>query len=78
MQTRTMSMIETIASTAVGFIISWLLLWFLSIGFGWSNSVERNTLVTLLFTVASLLRGYGVRRFFNWLQANGRRQSVAK
>ena len=67
MQSRFHSAVETIVSTAVGFILSLIILWLLTSHYGWESSTPRNVLVTGIFTIASLLRGYFVRRFFNWL-----------
>lgn len=63
------SMIEAVTGTAVGFAISWALLSFLiSPLFHLRTSGGEDFLITCIFTVASVLRSYGVRRFFNWLQ----------
>lgn len=63
------SIIEAVSGTAVGFIISWALLSFLiSPLFHLKTNYGEDFLITCIFTVASVLRSYGVRRFFNWLQ----------
>lgn len=64
-QSQRMSVLETCVSTSSGFVISWAILWMLAGSLGWSTSVGRNTGVTLVFTAASLVRGYWVRRLFN-------------
>jgi hypothetical protein len=66
-QSRTHSMAETLASIAVGFVISMViqaLAWPL---FGHQITLAANFWMTCIFTVASVLRGYGMRRFFNHL-----------
>lgn len=67
-QSKRASLAESVSSTALGFVVSMGILegvnqvWDLSLGLG------DNVAITTLFTVASVLRSYGVRRFFNWLQ----------
>ncbi len=67
-QTRLGSLIEANTGTAVGFIISFALQqWLIApIFYPGNNSPEKNFLVTLIFTIASVLRSYAVRRYFNW------------
>lgn len=67
MQTRLQSVIETVAGTAFGFIFSMLLSMVVYPAHGHSFTLAQNASISIIFTVASLLRGYGVRRFFNWL-----------
>lgn len=67
MQTRRQSLIETVAGTAFGFIVSMLLALVVYPLHGHSFTLSQNASITIIFTVASILRGYGVRRFFNWL-----------
>lgn len=67
-QTRRGSLCETITGTAIGFTISLLIYQFvitpLQLPPGWSSSA----LVTIIFTVVSILRGYALRRLFNKLR----------
>lgn len=68
MQTRTESIIETCASTAVGYVVaiaSQVLVFPL---FGIHVPFTSNLAIGAWFTVISLLRGYVVRRFFNNLK----------
>ena len=59
---------EAIIGTAVGFVISWALLaWLISPLFHLRTNHAEDFAITCIFTVASVLRSYGVRRFFNWL-----------
>lgn len=59
---------EAIFGTAVGFIISWALLAIIiSPLFHLRTNHAEDFAITCIFTVASVLRSYGVRRFFNWL-----------
>ena len=61
MQTRTKSLIEQLANTVAGFIISIILVKF----FFPEISLAKNTYITLVFTVVSIVRGYVIRRIFN-------------
>ena len=66
-QSRRMSAIETIASTAIGFGVSYLVSLTVLPLFGFAVSHAQNFSIVCIFTVASLLRGYFVRRFFSVL-----------
>jgi hypothetical protein len=66
-QTKLQSAVETAASTAVGFAISWAATLVVLPWFGHQPSVADGFGITVAFTVLSLVRGYALRRFFNWL-----------
>lgn len=66
-QTRRQSLIETVVGTATGFVFSILLSIVVYPMFGHSFTLAQNAGITVIFTIASIARGYGVRRFFNWL-----------
>lgn len=68
MQRRRTSLIESISNTAVGFGIS-LTLWTWVIVPVWNLpvSMHDNLVITGLFTVVSIARGYVLRRFYNWM-----------
>lgn len=63
MQARKHSLIEAIAGTAIGFAVSVILTALIFPGMG----IIENVRITLIFTAASIVRSYYVRRFFNWL-----------
>lgn len=63
-QSRTMSLIETVASIAIGFVVSLVITAVVMPAYGHDISVADNLQITAIFTVASILRGYFVRRFF--------------
>lgn len=65
-QSRRHSLIESLTQQAAGLIIS-LLLWEFVINPIWNlqTSVMDNLSITMLFTVASIIRGYLFRRLFN-------------
>lgn len=66
-QRRLHSVYETITSTAVGYLLSFACQqWIIAPLFNLRTDVMENILIVAIFTIISLLRGYGVRRFFNW------------
>lgn len=75
-QTKRQSMIEAslnvFSGMVIAFTISQLAHWFepqiqkyLWKGFEWNLSVGSNAIMTTLFTVISVVRGYAWRRYFN-------------
>lgn len=66
-QTKWQSFVETCASTAIGFVISYMTSYCVLPVFGFHVSHGQNFAITCIFTVISLLRGWGVRRLFNHL-----------
>lgn len=67
MQSRRQSLIETLAGVAIGFVVSMLISMVVYPLHGHAFSLAQNASITVIFTVVSILRGYWVRRFFNWL-----------
>ena len=65
MQSKKMSLVESLTSTAIGFIVSVILVNVVLPFYGFKVSYSQSIEITLIFTVASVLRGYLVRRFFN-------------
>lgn len=64
-QTKLSSFIEACTHTAIGFIFSILLSLIVYPIFGHSFTLMQNIGITTIFTVASIGRGYFVRRWFN-------------
>lgn len=64
-QSRLHSFIEAWASTVIGFVMSMVLSAVVFPAFGHAFTLMQNFWITLIFTVASIIRGYGVRRLFN-------------
>lgn len=64
-QSRTHSAIESALNIAVGFVISLGLTATVMPAFGHHVSFSENMAITSIFTVASLLRSYALRRLFN-------------
>lgn len=65
-QSRRHSLIESLTQQTAGLVIS-LLLWEFVVNPIWNlqTSVADNLTITMLFTVASIIRGYLFRRLFN-------------
>ena len=70
MQTKKMSLIETIVSVAIGYIVALLSQIVVFPLFDIEVSLIDNLLIGLLFTVISIIRGYYIRRLFNWIDFN--------
>lgn len=64
-QTRIGSLIEACINTAIGFWMSLVLSIIVYPMFGHAFTLAQNVGITAIFTVASILRGYVVRRWFN-------------
>ncbi len=64
-QTKKQSFVESLTNTAVGFLISLGSTFIIFPLVGFESSVTKNIIVTLFFTVVSILRGYFIRRYFN-------------
>ena len=63
-QTRMVSLIEVVMSTALGFVVSFCAWPVVAWAFDYPYSVVHNLGITGIFTVLSLVRSYVVRRFF--------------
>jgi len=66
-QTKTLSLIEAIANTAIGWAVAALTTVLVLPLFGYDVSEADALGISLIFTAVSLVRGYFLRRFFNWL-----------
>ena len=65
MQTRLMSLVETITNVAVGLVVSFLSQVLIFKFYDIHISLAQNLELTLYFTVVSIIRSYALRRFFN-------------
>ena len=65
MQSKRESMIETLTSVFVGWLIGVILNLTILPLFDYNITVVDSLLVSLIFTVISVVRGYLIRRFFN-------------
>ena len=70
MQTKKMSLIETVSSVIIGFIVALISQLIIFPVFGIEVTLTENLLIGAFFTIVSIIRGYYVRRFFNWLGNN--------
>lgn len=65
MQSKKHSIYESISNLIVGFIISMLSLYLIFPILNIESSTQQNFIITVYFTVISLIRSYVIRRFFN-------------
>jgi hypothetical protein len=65
MQSRKFSVIESITNTLTGLIVSFCIQLIIYPFLGIPVRLYQNVIITLVFTIASILRGYFVRRIFN-------------
>jgi heme/copper-type cytochrome/quinol oxidase subunit 4 len=64
-QTRLMSLFETCAGIVIGFVVSVIITAIVLPAYGHHVTLSENIEITAIFTVASIARGYIVRRAFN-------------
>jgi len=67
-QSRPMSMMETVTSTAVGLAINTGANSLLLPMFGFPVRWDQSVALAAIFTVISILRGYTLRRVFEWVR----------
>lgn len=67
MQTRLQSLVETLSGTAIGFIVALAAQVFITRWYQIPTSIQQDVWITVFFTGISIIRGYAVRRAFNWL-----------
>ena len=68
-QTRSMSLIESVANTGAGFLVSLVLQISLFSLMSIETTTTQNLLMSGVFTIASLVRGYLMRRLFIWWES---------
>jgi membrane protein implicated in regulation of membrane protease activity len=66
-QSRRSSLAEAMIGTAIGFLVSVALTAIVLPAYGHAVTLGQNVQITLIFTVASIVRSYAVRRLFNRL-----------
>jgi len=66
MHTKKQSLIETTTNIVVGMIVSFFSQKIIFPYFNLQVSTHQNIVITIFFTIISFVRGYGLRRFFNW------------
>ena len=67
-QTRSMSLVESVANTGAGFLLSLVLQISLFSLMAIETTTSQNLFMSVVFTVASLVRGYLMRRLFQRLE----------
>lgn len=67
MQSRRQSMIETAVSVTIGYLVALASQIAIFPLFGIHATVADNLMIGAWFTIISVVRGYAVRRFFNWM-----------
>ena len=65
-QTKTRSFIESWVNVIVGLGINILIQRIVFPMYGWEISYMQNSQISVIFTVVSVVRSYGLRRLFNW------------
>lgn len=71
-QSKRHSSYETVTNTFIGFLFSLIVTFFVFPLYGIQSSGQDMIEITLIFTMASIVRGYYVRRFYNWLHLRER------
>ena len=66
-QSRMQSAVETVASTAIGFVVALIATHTVLPLFGYDVTPSHSVGITVIFTAISLIRGWCVRRLFNRL-----------
>lgn len=69
MQTRRMSLFETVTNTVIGLVISYVSNHFIFATLGIAVTVHQNLIMVGFFTAISIVRGYVLRRMFNTIAA---------
>jgi polysaccharide pyruvyl transferase WcaK-like protein len=75
-QSKTQSAIEVVAGTTIGFIIAMIAQIYITWQYSISSTLAQDFGITVFFTGISIIRGYAVRRFFNWLASRALTVSI--
>ena len=65
MQTKRQSLIETLTNVGIGWFISFIANMLVLPLFGYNINLTDGVLISIIFTIISIVRGYMVRRWFN-------------
>ena len=66
-QSRRASFAEAWINIFIGYAINFTANMLIFPRFGYQITVRDNLIIGVIYTVISLVRGYGVRRLFNWI-----------
>lgn len=69
MQSRRMSMVESLANIAVGIGVAYVMNFWILAMIGNPISHRQNMVMTAFMTLVSFVRSYALRRFFNTIRA---------
>lgn len=61
------SFLEACIGTAIGYVVAFVLNYTVLRFWGFKPDIVDTFWITNVFTIASVIRGYYVRRLFNWL-----------
>lgn len=64
-QSKADSFMEAVTNTAIGFIVSLITWHFVAAAMNIPMTLEKNLIITAIFTVVSIARGYVLRRLFD-------------
>jgi hypothetical protein len=64
-QSRLQSLVEAGVNTLIGLVTAFPINVIVLAHYGFKGGLDANAKITAIFTVWSVIRGYGVRRFFN-------------
>ena len=67
-QSKVMSLVESLTNVAVGILVSFASQLVIFKAYGIHIALADNVMITLWFTVVSVLRSYALRRVFNGLR----------
>ena len=65
MQSKKESLVETLTNVGIGWFISFVANMLVLPVFGYNINLTDGILISIIFTVISIIRGYVVRRWFN-------------
>lgn len=65
MQSKQKSLIESVTNTIIGLVTSFIIQLIIYPALDIPVSLKQNAIITIVFFVASIGRGYLIRRFFN-------------
>ena len=65
MQSKRESLIETLTNVSIGWFISFIANMLVLPLFGYNINLTDGVLISIIFTVISIIRGYVIRRAFN-------------
>lgn len=72
-QTHRQTLVEVLVGTGIGFVVALISQVFIMWHYGLPSTFGQDIGITLFFTGISILRGYAVRRFFNWRHHEARK-----